>query len=431
MPSEPIAGELGWGPVGKPAPAATAPAVAASAAPDAALQTLVDQAATFNLFVAPALGAAPGWLMRNGSVVGLAGELPLHRFQIQLRDVTSAGVRASNVIGEVSGRLSLRLLFMPFATRALPGQEPPAETFDRTSSQRFVLPEATFTFGAGRDGFASFGTGRTFPTWAPGGSKLVVAAIGNLTAGFGKFAGLAGNYTLCAELTPEGALRGHLLVRVQDPQGALLARAPLPAIVPAADLDPATTFLAFAAQKGSGEDQVNRFSLGPDGQPRGVNISLWTKHVTVDCAAAGPEGFRALPIAVGGRVGTEIGCGRSPDPTAPPEGTALRPFPFEGVANYSFRDAAGRDVGAVTTNVIEGRRFDLRLAGAPDQPAFRFGFFGPVVLGQGVMRGTEGMFYGSSGSIFNPPPGVQVVTHYYVARIHDPQGRFRAREVQS
>jgi hypothetical protein len=36
------------------------------------------------------------------------------------------------------------------------------------------------------------------------------------------------------------------------------------------------------------------------------------------------------------------------------------------------------------------------------------------------------MFYGSSGSILKPPPAEHVITHFYVARLHDPDGRFRA-----
>jgi hypothetical protein len=88
-------------------------------------------------------------------------------------------------------------------------------------------------------------------------------------------------------------------------------------------------------------------------------------------------------------IGREIGFGRGSLPGAPPIGTALRPFLFEGVAQYSLFDGAGQTLGAVTTNVLEGRRFDMQLAEAP---------------------------------------GVQahVVTHLYAARLNDPEGKFRA-----
>ena len=42
-------------------------------------------------------------------------------------------------------------------------------------------------------------------------------------------------------------------------------------------------------------------------------------------------------------------------------------------------------------------------------------------------RGVRGMFYGASGSVFNPPPGDHVLTHLYMACLDDPDGRFRER----
>lgn len=390
------------------------------------LQRLVDQAASFNLFAVPDRHGSGGAIQGSGGGVGLQASEALHRFDIDL-DLPSRerGVRVANVLGERSGRLDLRWMILPHDFRARPDQEPPPTRLDRALSQRFALQEATFRLGDGRDGFRSFGTGRTFPFGAGGRPKLVAAAVGNITEGFGRFSGLEGNYTLCGEITPGNGFIGHIAVRVQDPQGRLLARGELPPIQPEPDPDPETTYLAFAAQKGGGADQVNRFSFAPDGQIRGANISLHTKRVRAGFSAAGPEGFRSIALRMGEDIGKEIGCGRASDPAADPSGSALRPFLFEGTARYSFHDGARGDIGAVTTNVLEGRRFDLRLPQAPEQPAFRFGFFGPVVLGHGCFQGVEGMFYGSSASILNPPPGLHVITHYYVARLHDPDGRFR------
>lgn len=391
-----------------------------------ALQRLVDEAASFNVFAVPDRQGSGGAIQGSGGVIGLQASEALHRFDIDL-DLPSRerGVQAANVLGERSGRLDLRWMLIPHDFRARPDREPPPTRLDRSRSQRFALQEATFRLGDDGDGFRSFGTGRTFPFLVGGRPKLVAAAVGNITEGFGKFRGLDGNFTLCGEITPEQEFLGHAIVRVQDPQGRLRAQGELPPIQPHPDPDPETTFLAFAAQKGEGPDQINRFSFTPDGQVRGVNISLRAKRVRAGFAAGGPEGFRSLALRMGEDVGQEIGCGRGSEPGADPSGTALRPFLFEGVARYSFHDTADVDVGAITTNVIEGRRFDMRLEAAPDQPATRFGFFGPVALGHGCFRGVEGIFYGASGSIFNLPPGRQVVTHYYVARLHDPDGRFR------
>jgi hypothetical protein len=68
----------------------------------------------------------------------------------------------------------------------------------------------------------------------------------------------------------------------------------------------------------------------------------------------------------------------------------------------------------------------MELASAPGEPALRFGFFGPIVFGSGYFRGVQGILYGASGSVLRPPPGGHVVTHFYVARLNDPEGKFRA-----
>jgi hypothetical protein len=176
---------------------------------------------------------------------------------------------------------------------------------------------------------------------------------------------------------------------------------------------------------------VNRFSLGPDGQVRGLNIPTELKRLELGSAWSGPEGFRSREFRVGEVIGHEIGFGRGSEPGADPVGTGLRPFLFEGVARYSFHDRTGRDVGALTTNVIEGRRFDMRMPAAADEVAWRFGFFGPVVLGSGCFRGLQGMFYGASGSILKPPPGPHMITHFYAARLFDPEGRLRSEKSRS
>jgi hypothetical protein len=137
------------------------------------------------------------------------------------------------------------------------------------------------------------------------------------------------------------------------------------------------------------------------------------------------EGFRAHELIVGEVIGLEVGFGRGSQPGGSQDGTALSPFQFEGVARYSFDDREKRTIGAITTNVLEGRRFDYSLAGAPGEVAWRFGFFGPVIYGAGCFNGVAGIFYGASNSIFKPPPGAHIITHCYFARLYDPTGRLR------
>jgi hypothetical protein len=425
--ASPQAQSLGWGGI---AASRTAPPPPSSEGYSPELiQRLIDQAAIFNLFAIADPLQSPAAMYAAGDsngVIGVSNSEILHRCDIDLQLPSSeSGIKAVNAIGEPTGRIALRWLVLPYDFRARPDREPPPTLLDPSRSQRFAMQEGTFTFGDGRDGFHSFGTGRTFPMVVGGQPKLVAAAVGNIMEGFGKFRGYEGNYTLCGTLTPEQGFAGHMVVRIVDPDGTLRTQAQLPPLGAGQGLDPGATFLVWVGQKGEGPEQENRFSLAPDGRPRGLNIATELKRVSVGFAIHGPRGIQSSELHLGEVIGLETGFGPLPPPGVSSTGTALSPVSFEGVVRYSFYNDAGRTVGAITANVLEGRRFDMGLAGAPGEPAFRFGFFGPIVYGSGCFRGVEGILYGASGSVLRPPPGGHVVTHFYVARLNDPEGKFR------
>jgi hypothetical protein len=395
--------------------------VAASSADS--LQRLMDEVAGFSLYACPDLSSKA-----EGGSGRFVGSATLARFNIALQPPSKHGVRASNTLGESVGRLDIRWSMIPNEYLARPDREPPSCPLAPAVSQRFVMQEATFTFGEGRDGFRSFGTGRTFPMMVGNQPRVVAAAVGNVVEGFGRFRGHEGNFTICGDLQPNG-FRGHIIVRMIDPAGELRTQADLPAIQVQAAADPHTTYLQWGGQKGPGKDQENRFSLGPDGQVKGMNIPLLVKLLRLDCAFA--RDFQIKNFEMGEVIGREIGFGKASVPGADPVGSPLSPFLFDGVAHYNFLDGAGTSVGTITTNVLEGRRFDMKLAGAPDAPALRFGFFGPIIAGSGCFHGVEGMIYGSTGSVLSPPPGIHVITHFCAARITDPHEQFRARFVDN
>jgi hypothetical protein len=394
------------------------------------IQHLLDQAAFFNVFAIPDPQHSHTVIYAPGNVNGVIGvrvSEVLHRFEMDMQPPScESGVRATNTVGQSVGKLDLRWMVIPHEFIARPDREPPPTMLDPAHSQRFVMQEGTFTFGDGQDGFRSFGAGRTFPMMVGGRPKLVAAAVGNIMGGFGKFRDHEGNFTLCGDLAPDQGFLGHIVVRIVDPNGNLRTQAELPPLVERPDPDPQTTFLTWVGQKGKGPDQENRFSFAPDGQPRGLNIPTELKRVQVRFTTQGSGGIRSSELTIGEVIGSEVGFGPLPPAGVPLTGTALTPFPFEGVARYSLYDSNRRTVGAITTNVLEGRRFDMKLAGAPEEPTFRFGFFGPIVSGSGCFRGVEGIFYGASGSVLRLPPGAHVVTHFYVARLSDPGGKFRA-----
>jgi hypothetical protein len=377
----------------------------------AELARLVDQAASFHLLAVPGPDRAQ----------------TLHRFDLELEPPSAAhGVRGANTVGESAGRLDLRWSVIPWSWAARPDRQPPAERLDASRSQRITLQEAIFTFANG-DGFRSFGTGRTFPVMAGGRARLTVAAVGNLVEGLGRLRGRQGNFTLCGELTADHQIEGHIMVRIVDPDGSLrTGAAPAPA-APPPNPTPDVTYLTWIAQKGESADQENYFSFSQDGQVRGVNIPVALHPVQTGIASLA-DGLRVRHLTVGPEViGLEIGFGRETQPRTSISGTGLNPYQFEGVSEYTFYDRDGRtSVGAFKANFLEGRSFEMELPGAPGQSSLRFSYYGVITGGTGCFRGVQGMLYGTAGSVFNPPPSDHVISNLYVARLHDPDGRFRA-----
>jgi hypothetical protein len=396
------------------------PAVAGEERGPVSLQQQIDRAATFHLLVSPR-GGRVSCLRQNGRAVGLEGTQATYRLGLTLDMPSRIGVTGANVVGEQVGELGLRWLVVDRDFVAAPGRDPAPIPLDREQSQRFVMSEGTLRFGSG-DAFRSFGTGRTYPMSDDRGRPvLAVAAIGELLEGAGAFRNRSGNYTLIGELTAEGAFTGHVMVRVLDFEETLRDDA-IPPAVPAGPPEEGVTYLTWIAQKGT--DQENYFSISPSGQPRGLNIPVHLKRVWTDFSA--DASFRGTRLATGEIIGLEIGFGREARPRAPGMGTPQTPFQFEGVSRYSFYGPDGRTVGTITANVLEGRSIGVRLPGAPDQPALRFGYFGPIVCGTGCFSDLRGVLYGTAGSVFAPPPAPHVISNLYVARLFDSAGRWKS-----
>lgn len=377
------------------------------------LQRLVDRAACFHLFQSPGDGRAS----------------PIHRFDIDLphpRGGSGSGLRAINTLGEQLGQAESRCALIPYDFYARPDRDPPSTRLEPSQAQRFAVMRWTFAFGDGRDGFECFGSGRTYPMHVGGRPRLAAAAVANVMRGFGRFGGLEGNVTFCGELTADLQLTGHVIARIVDPQGVLRSARPVLTGASRPCPDSEATYLSWVGQKGVGADQANRVSVGPDGQVRGMNIPTQLKRVRFGAAIDPRSGIQAMDVEIGEVIGREVGFGRGSVAGAPDTGTPLSPYGFEGVARYTLNEPSGRPLGALTTNVLEGRRFDVQVAPDLPQPGWRFGFHGPIVVGTGCFEGMQGIYYGASGSYFQPPPADHIVTHLYSVRLYDPDGRLRA-----
>lgn len=392
----------------------------------AEIQDLVELAASFNLMAASEDAHWERAMSGPASQVGPTGletTLSLSRFHIDMPPASMGEVRAVNQVGEAVGSCRLRLAFIPHDHLALPSEEPPATPLDRSRSQRFSLQEAEFAIGD--DGFRVFGTGRTLPMLFAGSSRTVIAAVGTLIEGFGRFAGREGAIVLSGDLDEHGALRAHVMVRIGDQESSLHRLEDLPAPQPAPEILPDSTYLSWLAQKRFDGQPANYFSMSPDGQPRGVNIPVNLHRLSIDMSTRVKGGF-ASRFEKGARLGLEIGYGRETRPRTPLTGTPLSPFPFEGVSKYAFYDSEGGTVAECTANFLEGRSFSVELEEAGGLPALRFGYYGVFVDGAGTMGGIRGLLYGLGRSVFDPVQLTKhVISNWYVARVADPEGRYR------
>lgn len=388
------------------------------------VQGLIEKAANFNVWTGPREGRGCEPLRRSGAgTTGIVVRQPIYRFAVDMAPPSVEGeVRAANTVGEEVGSLELRLAIIPREHRAHPRREPPPAVLDRTVSQRLALQEAVFRLGDGL-GFRAFGTGRTFPMDFGGRPRLTLAAVGDLSEGFGSFAGLSGNLVLCGDLDADCRLDAHVMVRIGDPEGRLVRIAQAPPPEPSGLAVEGSSFLSWVAEKGAEGEHANFASATPDGRIRGFNIPVGLRGIRTDLAQGGAQGFRS-EFTKGAPVGLEIGFGRETAPRTPGSGTSLRPFQFEGVSKYYVDDPWGRTIGTCTANFYEGRSFTIELPGLGDQPALRFAYYGTFVDGAGCFSGIRGFLYGLGRSLFDPArPGDHVISNLYVARLSDPAGR--------
>lgn len=408
-------------------PTSSRPAAGASPPPGAGgatyspevLQRLVDQAAHFNAFSLPD-AARPRVAIRgqgnNGDVLGFRVCEDLHRFTIKTEAPTaSRGLTASNVVGESYGRFEHRWVLAPDDFVASPGREPPPTPLDASRSQRFVMLDGVCTFGDGQDGFRGFGAGHTFPVNVGGRTQLLAATVGTILEGFGSFKGHEeGTYLHCGSLCAERGFTGNMLLRVMDSQGTLRTSGRLPALRPQALPERDITYILFRGQAVASDPVTPR--LGPDGQPRGLNVVQGLRLISLNSSAEGRGG--AQSTARVGQVIGKITAHVDFNPSAP-GGTPLNPIPFTDVCDFNITDSRGRDIGGFSADSSEGRVFKIAVAG---QGGIRFGGVGKILSGTGPFQGIQGLMTDNSVVIFRP----HVSASLYVLRVHDPDGRFRA-----
>ena len=397
------------------------------------VQHLLDEAAYFPLFSIPDCGKSQALLASGSSsaVTGMQISERLHRFSIAVDPLRRDAPWLHNTIGEPMARFHHRWMFAPDGFGALPGVEPPPTPLDPARSQRFVMLDSICTFDNGKDGFRGFGTGRTYPITIAGRPQLLAGALGIIAEGFGKFRNLQGIYTYCGAISPDTGFTGNLLCRVMDFQGVMRTQKSLPELQAIACGEQEAVYLLFRGQKKNKHEKTG-YLFDTNGEIEGFELHPQIRILDIDCAIDGSGHLHSTSS-----IGPVIGNFASYvffnvlNPGAP--GTPIAPIRFtdydnniftardKEIGSFGFDGGAGSRFGHASSYPGEGRTFTLSLPSAPGQQALRFGGYAPIVNGKGIFSDISGLV--ADNSVVGVAPHAIATT--YVARINDPQGRFR------
>jgi hypothetical protein len=409
------------------APSPPLPDVNAETHPYSRVQAWLDEAVCFDLHARPRPAGREGEVTLTPEApedyfgiqggYGLVVDSSLQRFETRWRPGPVPA--AEHAAGGSGGSLRSRWLVSTDAMEWSPGTEPPPAIFDPWRSQPFAMLDCEIEIGDRGDGLVGYGVGRTFPVTVAGRPRLLAAAVGTLLDGHGRFRGMDATFALNGEITEGLGFRGNVTVRAPDPEGRLRTGREVPALLSDAALpdEDDGTYLVLRGEKESA--RVRTVYGEPPGAGR---VTLVTparmRAVAFPFTCAGRGGLRGRMV-----VGPEVArlqASVALDILAP-AGTLQRPNDFTTRNVYTFLDARGEPVGTLEARVVLGKSFHLSFPGAPDQPAMRYGGFGPIVGATGRFEGVRGLVSLNS-AIGVAPHALSMVN---VVRLVDPLGRFR------
>jgi len=341
-------------------------------------------------------------------------EQGLRRFAITTR-LEGDRIVGSNQAGGPDAAVRFRWRFVPDDFEGDSGgvQPQPPLPFLPGVSQRIEVFDWELRFAGGESGFRAYGAGRTLPDAGAAAPAVGLAFVLDVLEGYGELAGLAGSVVAAGTLDPRGTLELGLVARLMDPVGGLLTQEPLPPLSPGAGPEPGVTWLTFLGQVDPTHPVTLRISLTKG--LLGSNVFELLRVAALDFSVnpAGRLRSQATRQDLAGSVGARLDF----DPLS------LNPItPIQtrcGV--FDFQDAAGRSIGSVASNMIEGRSFRTRLEGML-LPVFRFAGFGPILGGTGEFAGARGIM--TMNSVISVQP--RTLSNLYILRLDDPDGRFRA-----
>jgi len=351
--------------------------------------------------------------------VGFSVHEGLHRFEIHGREPNAAcGFKVGKAIGnDYVARVDMQMTPMPNNFQAAADRVPPPTLLLPFLSQRFCALDGSLQFLDGEgSGFRAFGCGRTFPANVNGQSQIRLAAVLDISEGFGRLAGMQGTGIVSGETQPPSNFAFSVLFRIIDPDGCLSSRSPVKPLPPD-DPKPDTSFLAFLSEPDPRSPL--RAEQSPDGKRLFVSVSERLRLVDISFDVNKPAGLRSR-TGVGPVVGThrstlvlDISGGGMSSP-----GAVIPAYSRGG--EFRFFDKDGRLVGSLKADLFEGRVFPTAVS--PSGPLFyRLGGIAPPTEGRGQFKDPVGMV--SVNGAFDL--GAGAVSTLYIVRLSDPFGLFR------
>lgn len=357
-----------------------------------------------------------------GSRLGSAAfevESELRRFELDA-DERAVRLLSRNRIGGPVADVRFRWRLVPDDYVGDPGRVQPLPLLPLRPgvAQRIEVLDWELRLRGGAGGYRGYGTGRTLPGAGVAGPAVGVAHVGvafvlEVLEGYGQLAGLAGTVVACGTLSPTAALDLCVITRLMDPAGRLLTRAPLGPLPEAAGPEPGVTYLNFVGEVDPRNPVTLRISAGEG--ILGSNVYELLRMVDLDFVLDAAGRLRSRTVE-----GPLVGSVRAVLDFNP---LTLRPItPIRTRAGvFELRNPAGRSLGTVASDMIEGRSLRTWLEGRL-LPVFRFAGFGHIQGGTGDFAGASGILI--MNSVISVQP--RTLANLYTLRFNDPNGRYRA-----
>ena len=255
------------------------------------------------------------------------------------------------------------------------------------------------------------GVSRTYPT--PGG--IFIDGVGEITESYGFVAGSVGHIGVSgySKLPPNFSL--ILVFRIVDPEGKLIAKAPLPPIEESArvkDLYPFSVLLPLMADLHPGYPVI--VEPAPE-DPKKKQIHMVERlRLCNPSTVVGPgviESFNALGPVVGERRTTLVFDPDDPLPVIPI---------YSKNSMFRFFAEGDKTIGTLHAELSDARGFRTT---SPElaSPYFRLGGYGRFGVGTGQFKEVEGTVC-ATGAVSVTPGAVSTL---YILRINDRLHRFR------